>query len=298
MTDEEGYIEVPGGRVWFRSVGEAADHRAPLLCLHGGPGFTHNYLEPLEALADRRRVIFYDQLGCGRSERPDDLSLWTVDRFVAEVAEVREALGLERLHLFGSSWGGMLAMQYVLDRSGDQPDLESLTLCGSPASMIRWAADCEELLSAEPPEIRQVIREHEAAGFTACPEYQAAILGFYRKHVCRMNPWPAGLERSFAEAGYVVYNTMNGPSEFTVTGTLKTWDIMDRLGEITVPALLIGGRYDECTPAHLEDMHKRIAGSELKIIEDASHLCFAEQPGEFSAIINSFFDLTDRASSI
>jgi pimeloyl-ACP methyl ester carboxylesterase len=101
---EEGYIEVPGGRVWFRSIGEAADDRAPLLCLHGGPGFTHNYLEPLEALADRRRVIFYDQLGCGRSERPDDLSLWTVQRFVEEVAQVRAALGLERLHLFGSSW--------------------------------------------------------------------------------------------------------------------------------------------------------------------------------------------------
>jgi proline iminopeptidase len=99
MTEEEGYIEVPGGRVWFRSVGESAGGRAPLLCLHGGPGFTHNYLEPLEVLADRRRVIFYDQLGCGNSERPDDpndLSLWTVERFVEEVAQVRAALGLER----------------------------------------------------------------------------------------------------------------------------------------------------------------------------------------------------------
>jgi proline iminopeptidase len=238
MTEEEGYVEVPGGRVWFRSVGESVDGRAPLLCLHGGPGFTHNYLEPLEALADRRRVIFYDQLGCGQSDRPDDLSLWTVERFVEEVAQVRAAFGLERLHLFGSSWGG----------------------------------------------------EHEAAGFTACPEYQAAILGFYRKHVCRMSPWPPGFERSFAEAGYVVYNTMNGPSEFTVTGTLRTWDIMDRLAEIKVPTLLIGGRYDECTPGHMEDMHRRIAGSQLKTIEDASHLCFAEQPAEFSKTINSFFD--------
>jgi proline iminopeptidase len=214
MTEQEGYLKVPGGRVWYRSVGESTGDRAPLLCLHGGPGFTHYYLEPLEALADRRQVIFYDQLGCGRSERPDDLSLWTVERFVEEVAQVRAALGLDRLHLFGSSWGGMLAMQYVLDR---QADLESLTLCGSPASMIRWVADCEELLAEEPAETRKVIREHEHAGFTACPEYQAAILGFYRKHVCRLDPWPGGLERSFAEAGYQVYNTMNGPSEFTVT---------------------------------------------------------------------------------
>ncbi len=215
-----------------------------------------------------------------------------MDRFVEELAQVREALHLDRLHLFGSSWGGMLAMQYVLDR---RPDLVSLTLCGSPASMIRWVADCEELLAEQTPETRKAIREHEAAGFTACPEYQAAILGFYRKHVCRLHPWPAGLERSFAEAGDEVYNTMNGPSEFTVTGTLKTWDIMDRLPEITVPALLVGGRYDECTPGRLADMHARIAGSELVTIEDASHLCFAEQPAAFNQEIKRFFDRTEAA---
>lgn len=282
---QEGFIEVPGGRVWYRSVGEGGG--TPLLCLHGGPGFTHYYLEPLEALADRRRVIFYDQLGCGRSDRPADLSLWTVDRFVEELAQVRAALGLDRLNLFGSSWGGMLAMQYVLDR---QPELESLILCGSPASMIRWVEDCTELLAAEPDEVRRTIREHEEAGFTGCPEYQAAILGFYREHVCRMSPWPAGLERSFAEAGYDVYTTMNGPSEFTVTGTLKTWTVMDRLGEITVPTLLVGGRYDECTPGHMEEMHRRIPGSQLATIEDASHLCFAEQPEKFNELVNAFLD--------
>jgi proline-specific peptidase len=284
MKSEEGYIDVPGGKVWYRAVGDNT-HSTPLLCLHGGPGFTHYYLEPLEALADRRRVIFYDQLGCGRSDRPGNTSLWNVDRFVEELAQVRSALELDRLHLFGSSWGGMLAMQYVLDR---RPDLESLILCGSPASMIRWVRDCEELLAEEPEETRRVIREHEAGGVTACPEYQAAILGFYRKHVCRMYPWPDGLERSFAEAGYDVYNTMNGPSEFTVTGLLKTWDIMDRLSEIGIRTLLVGGRHDECTPGHLEEMHRRIASSQLVIIEDASHLCFAEQPARFNATINSF----------
>jgi proline-specific peptidase len=287
VTETEGYIDVDGGRVWYRSVGPDGEGGTPLLCLHGGPGFTHYYLEPLEALADRRQVIFYDQLGCGRSDRPGDVSLWTVDRFVRELVQVREALGLGRLHLFGSSWGGMLAMQYTLDR---RPELESLILCGSPASMTRWVKDCGELLSEEPAEVRQVIREHEDAGFTACPEYQSAILGFYRKHVCRLSPWPPGLERSFAEAGYDVYNTMNGPSEFTVTGTLKTWDLMDRLGEITVPALLVGGRYDECTPGHLEEMHRRIPGSEHATIEDASHLCFAEQPEVFNHLVNAFLD--------
>jgi proline-specific peptidase len=293
MKADEGYIDVEGGRVWYRAVGEETD-AIPLLCLHGGPGFTHYYLEPLEALAEHRRVIFYDQLGCGRSDRPDDLSLWNVDRFVEELAQVRAALGLETTHLFGSSWGGMLAMQYTLDR---RPDLVSLTLCGSPASMIRWASDCAELLAGESQETRRVIREHEESGFTACPEYQGAILGFYRKHVCRLSPWPAGFERSFAEQGQVVYETMNGPSEFTITGTLKTWDIMDRLGEIAVPTLIVSGRYDECTPGHVEAIHSRIAGSQLEIIEDASHLCFAEQPEKFNQIINSFLERTGLGSS-
>jgi proline iminopeptidase len=293
MKADEGYLDVEGGRVWYRAVGEETD-AIPLLCLHGGPGFTHYYLEPLEALAEHRRVIFYDQLGCGRSDRPDDLSLWNVDRFVEELAQVRAALGLETTHLFGSSWGGMLAMQYTLDR---RPDLVSLTLCGSPASMIRWASDCAELLAGESQETRRVIREHEESGFTACPEYQGAILGFYRKHVCRLSPWPAGFERSFAEQGQVVYETMNGPSEFTITGTLKTWDIMDRLGEIAVPTLIVSGRYDECTPGHVEAIHSRIAGSQLEIIEDASHLCFAEQPEKFNQIINSFLERTGLGSS-
>src|ERR1700733_5664501 len=139
----EGYIDVPGGKIWHYDVG--AGDRTPLLCLHGGPGSTHHNLAPLEALADRGRVIFYDQLGCGRSERPDYDGLWTVDRFVEELAQVRAALGLDRLHLFGNSWGGMLAMQYILDR---RPELESLILCGSPASMIRWVQDCDRLLAA------------------------------------------------------------------------------------------------------------------------------------------------------
>jgi proline iminopeptidase len=283
-TMSEGYINVPGGRVWYRVFNDDAPD-TPLLCLHGGPGFTHNYLEPLEALATNRPVIFYDQLGCGKSDRPGDPALWTVDRFVEELAQVRAALNLNRTHLFGSSWGGMLAMQYVLDRT---PALESLILCGSPASMTRWVTDCAELLALQPADVRATIKEHEDSGFTACPEYQAAILGFYREHVCRMDPWPPGLERSFAQAGYDVYNTMNGPSEFTVTGTLKTWDIMDRLGEITIPTLLVGGRFDECRPDHLAEMHRRIPGSRLEIIENASHLCFAEQPTIFNQNVLGF----------
>jgi proline-specific peptidase len=288
----EGYIDVPGGRVWYKITGDGDE--TPLLCLHGGPGSAHYCLEPLEALGRRRRVIFYDQLGCGNSDRPDNPALWTLDRFVEELAQVRAALGLDRLHLFGSSWGGVLALQYVLDRN---PQLDSLILCGSPASMPRWAADCAELLERQPAEVVRVIREHEASGFTTCPEYQSAILGFYREHFCRLDPWPACLERSFAETGYPVYFAMNGPSEFTITGTMKDWDVMDRLGEIEVPTLLICGRHDECRPSHLEEMHRRLPDSQVAIIENASHLCFVEQPVEFTVRVNDFFDRTDSSIS-
>jgi len=289
---EEGFIAVAGGRVWYRSVGEGG---VPVLCLHGGPGFTHNYLEPLEDLADRRRVILYDQLGCGRSDRPSDTSLWTVPHFVEELVTVRDALGLDRLHLFGSSWGGMLAMQYLLDH---QPPLESLILCGSPASMPRWIKECNELRAQLPPGDQEILDRHEAAGWTACPEYQGALVTFYRRHVCRMDPWPAGLERSFTEAGYDVYHTMNGPSEFTVTGNFKDWDVTDRLGEIRVPTLILGGEHDEARPSHMRDMHERIPNSEMVVFEDASHLCFYEKREEFMARVNDFIDGVEARAGI
>jgi proline iminopeptidase len=136
--------------------------------------------------------------------------------------------------------------------------------------------------------VRSAIRSHEERGFTDCPEYQAAILGFYRRHVCRLDPWPEGFERSFSEAGLPVYHHMNGPSEFTVTGTLRDWDVTERLSEVDVPTLLVGGAHDECRPAHMADMARRIPGSQHVVIEDASHLCFAEQREQFMALMNDF----------
>ena len=216
----EGYVEVPGGRVWYRIAG-ADRPGTPLLCLHGGPGMPHDYLEPLEDLAARRPVIFYDQLGCGRSDRPADDSLWTFDRFVEELAVVRAALGLERPHVFGNSWGGWLALQYTLDR---RPPLASLILSSCPPSVPRWIADCAELRAQLDEPVRAVLDGHEAGGYFSCPEYQWAITQFYRRHLCRQDPWPACVERTFAGLGGDVYGTMWGPSEFgPVTGRLHDW---------------------------------------------------------------------------
>ena len=285
MKVREGVLDVPDGRVWYRSVGEGG---IPLLCLHGGPGMTHNYIDPLEDLGDRRRVIFYDQLGCGRSDRPDDTSLWTVPHFVREVEAVRSGLGLDRLHLFGSSWGGQLAMQYILDYRPES--VVSLVMAGSPASMPRWVEGCMQLLAELPDDVRNVIEEHEKNGFTSCPEYLGAVAVFYQRHLCRLQPWPAGLERSFDEMSSVVYETMNGPSEFTVTGRFRDWDVFDRLAEIRQPTLVTGGRYDEIRPDHLEDIHNAIAGSKLVIFENSSHTPFHEERELYMRTVNDFLE--------
>jgi len=295
VTSETGFIDVPGGRVWFRSVGDGEG--IPLLCLHGGPGFPHDYLEELEGLGDRRRVVFYDQLGCGKSDRPDDMTLWEIDRFVEELAVVREALGLERLHLFGSSWGGMLALQYVLDR---RPRLESLVLASSPASSRRWTADCTRLLEAFPATMRETIRRHEAHGFTGCLKYSAALLPYYKRHVCRLDPLPEYVHRTFAaiDRNPEVYFTMNGPSEFHVVGTLKHWDIIHRLGEIRVPTLVTSGRYDEATPLIAQTVHDGIAGSRWVIFEESSHMAHAEEPERYMHVLDGFLtDVESRAAS-
>ena len=227
MKTDEGMIDVPGGRVWYRSVGEGG---VPLLCLHGGPGMTHDYLTPLEALGDRRQVVFYDQLGSGGSDRPDDLSLWTIERFMAELDAVRDALGLDRIHLFGSSWGGMLAMQYVLDNPRRPV---SLVMAGSPASAPAWNVFCQELLDEMPADERELIERLEAEDKMLEPEYEEAMMPFYHRHVCRIDPFPDFVMRTFERMSTTIYHYMAGPSEFRIIGTLKDWDIMDRLGEIT-----------------------------------------------------------------
>ena len=161
----EGYVEVPGGRVWYRIVGTDRPG-TPVLCLHGGPGMPHDYLEPLEDLAASRPVVFYDQLGCGRSDRPADDSLWNTERFVEELAVVGAALGLERPHLFGNSWGGWLALQYILDR---KPPLASLILSSSPPSVPRWISDCAELRAELDEPVRRVLDHHEAGAGSPAP---------------------------------------------------------------------------------------------------------------------------------
>ena len=187
---QEGTIPFKGYDTWYRIVGEGEEPgKLPLLLLHGGPGAAHDYLESLAAMAETgRRVIFYDQLGCGSSAIPESKpELWTVGLYVEEVDAVRRALGLERIHLLGQSWGGMLGMEYALTQPAG---LVSLTVASSPASMTQWVAEANRLREELPPEVQGTLLRHEAAGTTDDPEYHAAMEVFYERHVCRVKPTP------------------------------------------------------------------------------------------------------------
>jgi L-proline amide hydrolase len=293
----EGRIPFSIGQTWYRTVEpERDDGRVPLLCLHGGPGANWLHMKPYELLADERQVVFYDQLGAGNSavSEPHDPAMWAPELYVEEVDAVREALGLERVHVFGHSWGGMLGMQYA---AGRPEGLVSLIAESSPPSVPDWMPEVARLRSELPPEVEATLREHEEAGTTDSPEYEEAVMVFYRRHLCRVDPWPDWLVECFQllEANPEVYHSMNGPSEFHVIGTIRDWDITDRLGQIDVPTLIFSGRYDEVTPASTEVAHRLIHGSEYVVMEESSHMSQAEQPEETFALVRDFLRRAETA---
>jgi proline-specific peptidase len=291
----EGFVPFREFRTWYRIVGgldQPAPGRFPLLVLHGGPGASHNYLDPLAALAQRGRpVVFYDQLGSGNSDRPDDPTLWNIDLFLEEVATVRRELGLERVHLLGQSWGGMLALSYALM----QPvGLLSLVLASATASMPLHIAEVNKLREQLPPEVKEVLSHHEEAGTTDDPAYEEATMAFYARHICRLDPWPEYLLEALEQINYQVYQTMWGADELHITGNLKDWDVSPRLGEIRVPTLLLSGRYDEFTPAEQEVLRDGIPGSEWVLFEESSHLPHVEETERFLEVVEGFLSRVER----
>jgi proline-specific peptidase len=283
MTQLEGRIAVPGGTVWFKRVGGGPG--LPLLAIHGGPGLPHNYISSLERLANEREVIFWDQLGCGNSECPSNTELWTMDRSVAEMDAVVQALGLNRFHVFGNSWGGMLAQQYVLDVTSGAV---SLTISNSIASIPQFSDMVARLKSDLDPATQAAIDRHEAAGTTYSAEYQAAIRTWNETYLCRVRPWPTELEEAFCNMGTQIFETMFGPSDFHIVGTIRGWDVFDRLTEIALPTLVLAGRFDECVPEHMWAMHQRIAGSRFELFESSAHMPFIEEPHRFDQVMRDF----------
>lgn len=284
----EGYVKVMGYWIFFKSFGEP--RKGSILCLHGGPGGTHDSSIQMAKLSeDGYQVVLYDQLGCGKSDLPQNQSLYTVERYVEEVEGMRTGLGLGKMHLYGHSWGGMLDVAYALKYSNN---LTSLYSSSGTSSTPLGVEEMWRLRSELPRSIQDTLEKYEAEGDYYNNEYLLAMDEVYKRHLCRLNPWPP-LVKSLVDQkrrGFpgLVYRTMWGPNEFFAVGTIRYWDVTSELYKITVPTLITNGRYDEVTPKNGEVMHRGIKDSKFVIFENSSHSPRIEEPEKYFATYRDF----------
>ena len=299
MSDRDGRAPFGEFHTWFLLRGDLGSGKVPLVILHGGPGCTHDYVQAYGDICETGRpVILYDQIGNGRSTHLPDrgAAFWTVELFLAELENLVDHLGIrDGFHVLGQSWGGMLGAEYAVRRPAG---LRSLVIANSPASMDLWVSEANRLRRDLPPEVEAVLQGHEAAMTTHSREYEAAVEVFNARHVCRVQPMPAEVQRTFdaIAADPTVYYTMNGPSEFHVIGTLRDWTVVDRLHAIEVPTFLISGRHDEATPATVQPFADEIPDVRWRIFEDSSHMPHVEEKEACLAAVAGFLDAVDAGT--
>lgn len=279
-----GMIPVPGGEVFYEMSNPEATG-IPLLLIHGGPGGTSCSFGLLDDLILDRPVIRYDQLETGLSDRPGLRSQWVISHFVDEIEAIRDALDLEELHLLGSSWGGSVATEYVLE--GNVEGVLSVILAGPLLSTPRWLIDAEILVSQMPDDLQETIRRNEAAGTYTNPDYIAATDSFYARYLFHQ-PRKNIPECDGVRGNTEVYNTMWGPTEFTSTGTLLDYNRIDRLHEISVPVLLVAGEFDEARPETMFEFAELIPDARVEIVADAGHVAMADKPEEYAALVSAY----------
>lgn len=293
MNISEGHAPYAGYRTWYRVTGDLRSGKPPLVVVHGGPGCTHDYVDSFKDIAQTgRAVVHYDQVGNGRSThlRDKGADFWTVQFFVDELNNLVDHLGIRPAYcLLGQSWGGMLGAEFAVRRPAG---LKALVIANSPASMDLWVSEANRLRECLPADVQKTLLKHEAAGTTDTKEYEDAVKTFYERHVCRVVPMPAEVERTFAAIAEdpTVYHTMNGPSEFHVIGSLRQWSIIDRLSAIAVPTLLISGRHDEATPATVQPYADNIPDVRWRIFEHSSHMPHVEERDDCMAAVAAFLD--------
>jgi L-proline amide hydrolase len=291
----EGRMSWNGHETWYGVVGDLDSGPTPVIICHGGPGAAHDYTEPIAELSRfGRGCVLYDQVGCGKSTHLADApaEFWSPQLFKDELVELARHLGVaDRYAVVGQSWGGMLAMEHGLDHP---EGLRAIVVADSPASMPLWVEEANRLRKDLPSDIQETLTRHETDGTTDDPAYEEAVRAYYDRHLCRV-PWPEYVHRSFAQMAEdpTVYHTMNGPSEFHCIGSLKTWDITERLPEIDTPTLLVSGRHDEATPHIVQQIRERIPGAQWELFEESSHMPHVEQPDAFLARVETFLKTVD-----
>jgi len=291
LTVGEGMLPVDGGRMWYKISGTG--HGTPLILLHGGPGFSSFYLKPFEALGDDRQVVRYDQLGSGKSDPTTDTTLFTIDHFVQDLDSLRASLGCGKVDLLGHSWGTILAFEYYRAH----PDHVASLILASPALDIpAWERNARRLVGTLSDSAQQAIREAEATKQYDSPAYQAAMEEFYGKYVWRY-PVEADLDSTTATFNPGIYNYMQGPSEFTITGTLKSYDVTGELGTITVPTLYTVGEFDEADTATVRHFADLTPGSEFVVLAGAAHVTTWDAPEQSVRVVREFLRKVDSTAA-
>lgn len=282
----EGFVNVPGGRVFYTTMGEG--DRTPLLLLHGGPGGRSCPFAVLSGLATDRRVIRYDQLGSGKSDRPDDPSLWSTQRFVDELDAVRKALDLEEVHILGHSWGGALATDYLLTKGAQ--GVVSVVLSSPLISTPRWLADARRLRSTLPADVQATLNQCETVDTADQPSCIAANEVFEEHFVRGAASLPSVPECEGVTGGDAVYRHMWGAAEFTSTGVLRDYDRSDRLDELRLPVLFLAGRHDEAAPETVADFQKHVPGARMHVFENSAHSTYRTETADYVRVVREFLD--------
>jgi len=282
-------------KVWTKTIGN--NPRIKVLLLHGGPAMTHEYMEAFESFFPKEgfEMIEYDQLGSYYSDQPTDSSLWTTERFVEEVEQVRIALGLNKdnFYLLGNSWGGILGIEYALKY---QQNLKGLIICNMMASIPDYEKYNGVLRSQMRPSLIDTLRSYEDKGLFKDPTYQELVFKeYYTQHLCRLPELPDPVARAFKHINETIYVMMQGPSEFKVGGRLLTWDRKTDLPKITVPTLTVGAKYDTMDPAHMEWMSKQVKNGQYLYCPNGSHLSMWDDQKVFMDGVIKFIKETDRS---
>jgi len=278
----EAYLNVPGGRLWYRKSGTGTG--TPVILLHGGPGYNSFYLKPLEALGSDRPVIRYDQLGSGKSDRVSDTTMFTIPHFVRELDSLRSALGYDRVHIVGHSWGTILGLEYY---RAHPEHVASLTLASAALDIPAWERNAKQLVKTLSDSAQKAIALREAAGQFDAPDYQHALEEFYGKYVWR-HPVAADLDSTMATANQAIYNYMQGPSEFTIVGTLKRYDATPYLKNVKVKTLFTVGEFDEANPAIIRKHAAMTPGAKVAVIPGAAHITTWDNPDAMLRAVRSF----------
>lgn len=281
-----------GGRVWYKVIGSG--DRTPLLIIHGGPGGRGDcsFIAPFTFLSKDRPIIFYDQLGSGRSDRPTDTALWKLPRFVNEIDSIRAFLGLKKVHILGQSWGGAVLSEYLISKK--PKGVESAIFASPLISTPVWMEDAKTLLSQMPKNLQDTINKYELLKDFTAPSYISANDSFFVRHMSvTKNPKPPAMECGGLDGNRFIYNYMWGPTEFNATGTLKNFDRVGDLHQLKLPVLFIAGEFDEARPETMHRFQKMIKNSKVVILEKAGHRLQTDQPLKFPEAVGAFMNTVD-----